>query len=84
MIGPVLHYWYGINASIAPGAGTGAALVRLAMDQLFFAPPFVALNFAVLKVLEVCMMSCSRDAKAVAPNDVSFTTPPRPACMVST
>ena len=29
MIGPVLHYWYGLNASIAPGAGTGAALIRL-------------------------------------------------------
>jgi hypothetical protein len=52
MIGPVLHYWYGLNASIAPGTGTGAALIRLAMDQLLFAPPFVALNFATLKVLE--------------------------------
>lgn len=29
MIGPVLHYWYGLNASIAPGTGTGAALIRL-------------------------------------------------------
>lgn len=54
MIGPVLHFWYGLNARIAPGAGTGAALVRLAMDQILFAPPFVALNFAILKLLEVC------------------------------
>lgn len=53
MIGPVLHYWYGLNTRIAPGAGTGAALIRLAMDQLLFAPPFVALNFATLKCLEV-------------------------------
>lgn len=29
------------------------AAVLQAMDQLLFAPPFVALNFATLKVLEV-------------------------------
>lgn len=52
MIGPVLHYWYGLNARIAPGAGTVDALKRLFLDQIFFAPPFVALNFATLKLLE--------------------------------
>lgn len=105
MIGPVLHYWYGLNARLVSGTGTVGALGRLvrlisarhsmlciccstvpatanaatsaglcggllaslmrrlcshlccscdqAMDQLLFAPPFVAANFAVLKLLEV-------------------------------
>jgi hypothetical protein len=39
MIGPVLHYWYGLNASIAPGTGTGAALIRLVSRAALYALP---------------------------------------------
>jgi hypothetical protein len=40
------------DADICVGSPEFTAVLQ-AMDQLLFAPPFVALNFATLKVLEV-------------------------------
>lgn len=43
------------DADICVGSLEITAVLQ-AMDQLLFAPPFVALNFATLKVLEVCVL----------------------------
>jgi hypothetical protein len=48
MIGPVLHYWYGLNARIVPGAGTGAALIRLVSCTRVEPPSFETLVVCTL------------------------------------
>jgi Mpv17 / PMP22 family len=46
------------DATICVGSPQIAAVLQ-AMDQLLFAPPFVALNFATLKVLEVRVLQAA-------------------------
>lgn len=52
MIGPVLHYWYGFNQALISAPGLKGGLMRMAIDQLFFAPVFVATCFSTLFLLE--------------------------------
>lgn len=42
LIGPALHFWYGSLGSLVTATGTTGAVVRLALDQLGFAPIFIA------------------------------------------
>lgn len=53
MIGPVLHYWYGFNQAIISAPGLKGGIMRMAIDQIFFAPVFVAACFSTLFLLEV-------------------------------
>ena len=55
LVGPALHLWYGSLSKIvaATGAtGTAAAGVSLALDQLAFAPCFLAVFIASLFTIE--------------------------------
>lgn len=52
MIGPVLHYWYGFNQAIISAPGLKGGIMRMAIDQIFFAPVFVAACFSTLFLLE--------------------------------
>lgn len=52
MIGPVLHYWYGFNQALISAPGLKGGLMRMAIDQVFFAPVFVAACFSTLFLLE--------------------------------
>jgi hypothetical protein len=52
LIGPALHVWYGLLARIVTAAGTRGALARLALDQLAFAPAFIATVVGALMALE--------------------------------
>lgn len=53
MIGPVLHYWYGFNQAMISAPGLKGGIMRMAVDQVFFAPVFVAACFSTLFLLEV-------------------------------
>ena len=53
MIGPVLHYWYGFNQAMISAPGLKGGIMRMAVDQIFFAPVFVAACFSTLFLLEV-------------------------------
>jgi hypothetical protein len=50
--GPVLHYWYGLLARKISGVSVASALQRLAMDQLFFAPAYIAGFFSIALILD--------------------------------
>lgn len=52
LIGPVLHYWYGFLYRTLPAQGNMGAFQRMAMDQICFAPPYIAVFVASLFVLE--------------------------------
>jgi hypothetical protein len=52
LIGPVLHYWYGFLYRTLPAQGNLGAFQRMAMDQICFAPPYIAVFVASLFVLE--------------------------------
>jgi protein Mpv17 len=52
LVGPALHFWYGALARALPASTTGAALARLAADQLAFAPVFLSTFIAALGALE--------------------------------
>ena len=55
LVGPALHFWYSSLSKIvaATGAtGTAAAAVSLALDQLVFAPTFLAVFSASLFTVE--------------------------------
>jgi len=52
LVGPALHFWYGTLARALPAQTTGAALARLAADQLAFAPIFLSTFIASLGLLE--------------------------------
>ena len=55
LVGPCLHFWYGALSKIVAAtgaAGTGAAALSLALDQLAFAPTFLAVFIASLFTIE--------------------------------
>lgn len=52
MIGPALHYWYTFLASFIPGTNWSSVFKRLAMDQLLFAPTFVASVFVYMATIQ--------------------------------
>lgn len=41
LIGPTLHFWYGSLGTIVKASGNTGAILRLALDQLCFAPVFI-------------------------------------------
>ncbi|GAX85451.1 hypothetical protein CEUSTIGMA_g12867.t1 [Chlamydomonas eustigma] len=49
-VGPVLFYWYGWLGGLIPGSGAMSVLGSLALDQLLFAPPFIAAFMSILTV----------------------------------
>ena len=42
LIGPSLHVWYGSLGKIVTAGGNTGAVLRLALDQLLFAPVFIS------------------------------------------
>jgi hypothetical protein len=53
LVGPALHFWYLTLSRLVPAATTAGAVMRLALDQLVFAPVFLATFFVALLTLEV-------------------------------
>lgn len=51
-IAPSLHFWYGFLSRKFPNTGTLNTIIRLALDQLFFAPAFIASIFSLLLILD--------------------------------
>lgn len=51
-VSPTLHVWYGLLARAFPGAHLTATMQRLVLDQLLFAPTFIAGFFSLALVLE--------------------------------
>ena len=51
-VSPTLHLWYGLLARTFPGAHMAATMQRLALDQLLFAPAFIAGFFSLALLLE--------------------------------
>ena len=52
LVGPVLHYWYGFLYRTLPATGNKGAFQRMAMDQICFAPPYIAVFVGSLLTLE--------------------------------
>jgi len=52
LVGPILHFWYGALARRIPGVDILSILKRLALDQLLFAPAFIAIFFTSALTLE--------------------------------
>lgn len=52
LVGPLLHFWYGGLARGIPGVNLVSTLKRLALDQLLFAPAFIAIFFTSALTLE--------------------------------
>mmetsp|Transcript_43130 Transcript_43130/g.111820 ORF Transcript_43130/g.111820 Transcript_43130/m.111820 type:complete len:300 (-) Transcript_43130:234-1133(-) len=52
LVGPVLHYWYLTLSKVVTLQGTAGTLLRLALDQLAFAPTFIAAFFSTLCCFE--------------------------------
>ncbi len=52
LVGPLLHFWYGGLARRIPGVDLVSTLKRLALDQLLFAPAFIAVFFTSALTLE--------------------------------
>lgn len=50
---PALHFWYLALSKIVTVGGTRGAMLRLGLDQLAFAPAFIAVFFSALLTLEV-------------------------------
>lgn len=51
-VGPVLTTWYGVLAKIVTAPGTAGVLASVAIDQLLFAPLFIATFMSVLTTIE--------------------------------
>jgi len=51
-VAPVLHAWYGLLGRAVTATGVPGALGRLALDQLAFAPVFVASMMAILALAD--------------------------------
>ena len=51
-VAPVLHVWYGLLGRLVPAGGAAGALGRMGVDQLAFAPLFVASMMALLAVAD--------------------------------
>lgn len=58
LVGPTLTVWYGFLGRVTAGFGTGLlpTIKRMAIDQLLFAPPFIALFFLTAATFEGKMM----------------------------
>ena len=52
LVGPALHFWYGILGKIVTVGGSLGAGVRLGLDQLAFAPVFLATFLSALFAIE--------------------------------
>lgn len=52
LVGPSLHIWYGLLPRLIPVPGDKGTLLRLALDQLIFAPLSLASFFAIVMTLE--------------------------------
>ena len=54
LVGPVLTVWYGTLARITASWGTGllGTAKRVLLDQIVFAPPFIAAFFSTAALLE--------------------------------
>jgi protein Mpv17 len=52
VIGPSLHFWYNALHKFLPAQTTAGALMRLAADQLVFAPTFIPFVFGVILSME--------------------------------
>lgn len=52
LVGPGLHFWYGFIGRMVPGVSMKAVLTRLALDQLVWAPPFIAVFLGTLKTIQ--------------------------------
>lgn len=52
LVAPALHFWYLTLSKIVTAVGTRGAILRLAADQLAFAPFFNALFISVLMTVE--------------------------------
>lgn len=52
LVGPGLHFWYGFVNKVLPGTQMTMVLGRLAMDQLIWAPAFIATFMSALKVIQ--------------------------------
>lgn len=52
LVGPLLHYWYGFIGNVITTPGTPGVLMRLAVDQAFFAPLSVAAFICILLTAE--------------------------------
>ena len=51
-VGPACHYWYGYLMRIFPANTNFAAFQRTVIDQLCFAPLFIATFFTALQILD--------------------------------
>lgn len=52
LVGPILHFWYGGLARRIPGVDLLSTFKRLALDQLLFAPAFIAIFFTSALTLD--------------------------------
>lgn len=52
LIGPTLHYWFNWLAKILPGNAPATTIKRVIWDQGVFAPPFIAVIFGFLAMLQ--------------------------------
>jgi hypothetical protein len=50
LVAPVLHVWYGFLGRKIPGSSVGPVVGRVALDQVVFAPTFIAVFFSALAV----------------------------------
>jgi hypothetical protein len=50
LVAPVLHVWYGFLGRKIPGTSVGPVVGRVALDQVVFAPTFIAAFFSALAV----------------------------------
>lgn len=52
LVGPGLHFWYSFIGRTVTATGTAGAVIRLALDQLLWAPVFISTFLASLLTLE--------------------------------
>eukprot|EP00877_Chromochloris_zofingiensis_P009753 jgi/Chrzof1/5030/Cz15g09050.t1 len=52
-IAPMLHFWFGALSCMIPAQGNTGAFMRMAADQLLFAPAFLASIMSLLLVVQV-------------------------------
>ena len=72
LVGPTLHLWYGSLGRLIPAPTTAGALARLALDQLAFAPVFIATIVTSLMALEGA--AAEAPAKSKPDNPAETTT----------
>jgi len=67
-VAPCLHFWFGTLNRLVTAQGNMGALVRMALDQLCFAPLFIGSMIAILTALDGSL--------------TRLLTPSRPTCPV--